>query len=210
MVNIELKKKVVGTLATNCYIISSNMEHPDCPATAVKEGIIIDPGDEPEKIISAIKDISIKYILLTHNHPDHIGAVEALKHKLSRDTINRVQCGIHTLDRIKVLWANGTTFDFEFSEGEEIKFGAERLKVMHTPGHTPGSCCFIIGEQLETMSLFSGDTLFSGGYGRTDFPGGSEVELFKSIAKLLCLPPETKVYPGHGDITTIGDEKRYY
>lgn len=188
MTNIDLKKKVVGPLATNAYIISSN-----------KEGIIIDPGDEPKKIISSIKDISIKYILLTHNHPDHIGAVEALKQAFG------VKCGIHTFDRVKALWIEENIFDFEFSEGDEIKFGHERLKVIHTPGHTPGSCCFLIGEHL-----LSGDTIFSGGYGRTDLPGGSETLLFKSIDKLLKLPPETIVYPGHGATTTIGDEKRYY
>jgi glyoxylase-like metal-dependent hydrolase (beta-lactamase superfamily II) len=179
---MEIKRVIVGPLQSNVYIISSN-----------KEGIIIDAGDEAHKILDVTQDILIKYILLTHNHPDHIAAIEPLKKKL------KAKCGIHALDKI------GDIVDFELKEGKEIQFGKEALKVLHTPGHTPGGCCFLVRDHL-----FSGDTLFLYGYGRTDLPGGDEGELFKSIARLLKLPPTTQVYPGHGPYTTIGDERKLY
>lgn len=178
---MELKKAVVGPLWSNVYIVSSK-----------KEGVIIDAGAEPDKILSLTQGISITYILLTHNHPDHISVVEPLKKKLG------VKFGIHPLDKTPNL------FDFEIKDGDKIHFGEDCLKVIHTPGHTPGSCCFLVGSQL-----FSGDTIFLGGYGRTNL-GGNEEELFKSIEKIMNLPPETQIYPGHGPSTTVEKEREFY
>ena len=178
---MELKKAMVGPLGTNVYIIISN-----------NEGIIIDPGAEANKILALAKGVSIKYILLTHNHWDHTDALEEVKSKLG------VKCGIHTLDK------NFPLFDFEFSDGDIIKFGEASLKVIHTPGHTPGSCCFLVETQCASL-LISGDTVFLGGYGRTDLGGGSERELYKSIERIMKLPQNTPVYPGHGPATTVSE-----
>jgi len=178
---MELKRVVVGPLQSNVYMVSSE-----------GEGIIIDAGAETDKILSLTKGISIKYIFLTHNHFDHTDALEGLKKKL------KVECGIHALDRI------GDLFDFEISEGDEFYFGKTSLKVIHTPGHTPGGCCFLTGNWL-----FSGDTIFQGGYGRTDL-GGSEIELFRSIKKIMGLSSDIQVYPGHGPSATIKEEREFF
>ena len=184
---MELKKVVVGPLQSNVYIISSK-----------GEGIIIDAGAEADKILPFTNGISIKYILLTHNHFDHTDALGELKNKLG------VKCGIHSLDKTTPL------FDFEFSDKDKFNFGEAFLEVIHTPGHTPGGCCFLIPKAIQEPPIFiSGDTIFQCGYGRTDL-GGSEVELFKSIKKIMSLSPDIKVYPGHGPSTTIGEEQKFY
>ncbi len=179
---MEFKKVVVGPLQSNVYIVSSE-----------GEGIIIDAGAEAEKILSLVEGISIKCILLTHNHFDHTDALGELKNKLG------VKCGIHSLDK------TGALFDFEISDEEKFHFGKTSLKVIHTPGHTPGSCCFFVGNWL-----FSGDTIFRCGYGRTDFPGGNETELFRSIKRIMSLNPDIQVYPGHGPSTAIKEEREFY
>ncbi len=173
---------IVGELQTNCYIIESK-----------GKGVIVDPGAEPEEILRKSKETKIILILLTHNHFDHIGGVIKLK------AITSAITAIHSLD-----WIDG--FDKELNDGEKIKFEDEQIDVIHTPGHTPGSCCFLVKD-----NLFSGDTLFPGGLGNTSLPGGDENEIYRSIRdKLLILPDETKVYPGHGPSTTIGNERYLY
>lgn len=179
---MEIVRIVVGPLQCNSYLISSN-----------NEGIIIDPGDEGRKIVEEVKELKIKFILLTHNHPDHISALEEVKEEV------KAKCGIHYLDDI------GKIIDFKFKDGEEFEFGREKIKVIHTPGHTPGGSCFLIKN-----NLFSGDTLFKLGYGRTDLIGGDESKIFESINKLLTLPGKVKVYPGHGPSTTIEEERNLY
>jgi hydroxyacylglutathione hydrolase len=179
---MDIKRIVVGGLDNNCYVLISE-----------KKGIIIDPGDEAKRIIAAVQDFSIEMILATHRHFDHITALKSVK------DATRANTAIHPLD-----WVDG--FDLELKDGQLIKFGAEMLKVIHTPGHTPGGCCFLAGE-----NLFSGDTLFPNGPGNTMFPGGNEQDILRSIReRLMVLPDATTVYPGHGPETTIGGERALY
>ena len=169
-------------LQTNCYILMGE-----------KRGIIIDPGEEPGKILEPLSDLQIDLILLTHNHFDHIGALLPIINATSAEV------AIHPLDRIDAA-------DRELKDGEKIPFDGKEILVMHTPGHTPGSCCFYFKE-----NLFSGDTLFPGGWGNTAFPEGDERAIFKSIKeKIMKLPDNTVVYPGHGEATTIGEERSLY
>jgi hydroxyacylglutathione hydrolase len=186
----------VGMLSTNCYVVN-------CPET--KEAIIIDPGfdvaQEAEQIfrymdVSALK---VKFIVNTHGHSDHVSGDVLLKKKYG------VPICIHAFDAHclsglgdKILPAN-----VMLEDKGVLKFGQMLLKIMHTPGHTPGGIS-LVGENL----VFTGDTLFAGGIGRTDFPEGSERDMRLSLEKLLLLSDDYVVYPGHGGVSTIGDERR--
>lgn len=186
---VIVKTIKVGPLETNCYVIS-------CEFTG--HTFIIDPGDNPKVISNYIyrNEFIPKAIILTHGHPDHTGAVKLLHGELA------VPVYMHRAD-IEILKLAGIeTIDKYLFHGNNIDLGREKFTIIHTPGHTPGSIC-ILGNGI----LFSGDTLFKGGVGRTDLPGGSNEELENSIRnRLFILPPETIVYPGHGPETTIGDE----
>jgi len=177
--NIQTIK--VGSLQTNCYIVSD-------PVT--KEAIVVDPGDEPEEILPEIGSLNIRYIVITHGHWDHIGAVSALK----------------KATKAKVLMQAKATYslkpDQEIKEGDEVVFGQTKLKVLATPGHSPGGICL-----YSDKHLFSGDTLFYGTYGRTDLLGSSQKDMEASLKRLATLPDDTIVYPGHGRSTTIKQEK---
>lgn len=176
------ERLVVGSLESNCYILKSS-----------NTGIIIDPGAEPDKIINAASGLEIQLILATHRHYDHIDALTEVKKATG------AQAAICLLD-----WVDD--FDLKLQDGQRIEFGNEQITVLHTPGHTPGGCCFFIG-----TDLFSGDTLFPGGHGNISFRGGDQQMILKSIKeKLMVLPDETKVYPGHGPGTTIGQERSLY
>ena len=179
---MKIERIVVGGLETNSYILESD-----------RIGIIVDPGDEAERILNAVGDLEIKIILATHRHFDHITALGQVKQTLGK------KAAIHPLD-----WVAG--FDEKLHDGQVIEFGDEELKVIHTPGHTPGGCCFL----MENV-LISGDTLFPGGPGNTSFPDGDERTILCSIReKLMVLPDQTVVYPGHGPKTTIGRERALY
>jgi len=186
----------VGMLSTNCYVVN-------CPET--KEAIIIDPGFdasyEAEQIISYVdkNTLKVKFIVNTHGHADHISGDAVLKRKYG------VPICIHTFDVLclNVLGEVISPANILLEDGGLLKFGQMTLKVMHTPGHTPGGIS-LVGENL----VFTGDTLFAGGIGRTDFAGGSDREMRLSLKKLLCLPDNYVVYPGHGFVSTIGEEKR--
>lgn len=197
---------VVGELGVNCYLLADSQ---------TKEGVVIDPGGEAERIIAAVKasGIQVTGILNSHGHFDHIGAnrrlVEASGaplriHKddepfLSRAAASAELYGLHA--------DNSPPPAAYLAEGEIISFGSHQLKVIHTPGHSPGGCCFYLPE---AGILISGDSLFAESIGRTDLPGGSQAQLVGAIrAKLLTLPETTKVFPGHGPSTTIGHEKKY-
>lgn len=201
MVNYELV--VVGALETNCYLVY-------CPRTL--EAVIIDPGAEAEKIFPLIHELGLKMraILNTHGHIDHVGANRDFKEKFN------LPIYLHPSDQPLLprnqqyelsflLGAKESPApDYGLADGDFIHFGEVELKVLHTPGHSPGSVSFF-GENL----LFSGDTLFCGGVGRTDLPGGSWRDLEKSIReKILILPEDILVLPGHGPATTVGEEKR--
>ena len=199
-----LKKLVVGPFAANCYIIGSEL---------TKEGMIIDPGDEAGEILKSVRDgqLDIKFIVLTHGHIDHVGAVKEVKE------VTGAEVCVHTDDAKSISGQEGQLIsrlvsglsysappspDRLLKGGDSIDLGDLHLGVLHTPGHTPGGIC-LLGNGV----LFTGDTLFNCGIGRTDLPGGSYSQLMNSLhTKLMILPDSTIVYPGHGPETTIGAE----
>lgn len=187
--------------ATNCYLVYSKQG---------REAVVIDPGAEAKKIIEQINrlDLQPKYILNTHGHIDHIGACGRLKAEYD------VPIMLHKKD-LKLYENPGFGLKFVLKkqprpthfleEGDLISFGDTELKVIETPGHTAGGVCFYTAGKL-----FSGDSLFQGSIGRTDLAGGSLAVLLESIkTKLLCLPPDTTVYPGHGPLTTLASEASF-
>lgn len=195
------KRVVVGPFASNCYIIGSESS---------KEGMIIDPGADAGKILDSVRDLGldIKIILITHGHIDHVTALKEVKDATGAETL------IHTDDaqalqdgRQAMLF--GVSYpvsppDRLLKDGDSVDVGDLHFTVLHTPGHSPGGIC-LAGEGV----VFSGDTLFNFGIGRYDFPGSSGTQLMESIrTKLMTLPDDTAVYPGHGPDTTIGTERR--
>lgn len=191
----------VGLLAANCYILG-------CEET--KEGVIIDPGGDEEKLISKIEKsgLKIKYIILTHGHFDHIGAVNEIRNKTN------ALVAIHSLDKEMLEDEKRSkknnrrlitidSYDMDLKDGDLLTIGNLELKIIHTPGHSPGGISIFIDN-----ILFTGDTLFAGSIGRTDFYKGDMEEILSSIKnKLFTLPDDTKVYPGHGPSSTIFKEK---
>jgi len=192
---------IVGAIETNCYLVYDE-ETFECA--------IIDPGAEPEKIFPVISAFALKpvVILNTHGHVDHVGANLDMKERF------RIPLWIHSLDKPLLEAIKGSELslflgakdspspDKFLKDRETITIGKVSLKVIHTPGHTPGSVGF-----YGQGTLFSGDTLFCGGVGRTDLAGGSRKDLEKSIrSRIQTLPAETVVLPGHGPKTTVGQE----
>jgi hydroxyacylglutathione hydrolase len=183
-----------------------------------REGILIDPGDEVGELLAAVEAhrLAIRYILLTHAHIDHITGVGAAKRALGAPT------GLHRADHFlyKAIVQQGQMLgvpvtpqpeiDFFYEGAGPWRFGKYGAWVHHTPGHCPGGVCLAVGREGEAArTLFVGDTLFAGSIGRTDLPGGDLDTLLRSIRDVLFrFPDETPVYPGHGEPTTIGVEKR--
>lgn len=206
MAKIMIRSVTVSECYTNCYI---------CMNKDTKEGFIVDPGDDELKISVNVSRLEMipKAILLTHGHFDHIGAVNQLKERYNIPVIvgakeekvltdSRMNLSSMFGEPVKI---NGDKF---LEDGENFQVAGFDIKYILTPGHTPGSGCFYIEDE---QVLFSGDTLFQASRGRTDFPGGSESDIIKSIKnKLLVLPGEIEVYPGHMNITNIDSEKVYY
>ncbi|HOL17215.1 MAG TPA: MBL fold metallo-hydrolase [Bacillota bacterium] len=195
-----LKTLVVSMFGTNCYLVG-------CSQT--KEGVVIDPGAEGKRIIKEIKEagIKIKFIINTHGHVDHIGANSRLKEALGAPVLlHRRDLEIYQNPGfgLGLVVGKQPQPDRFIKEGDRINFGRLSLQVIETPGHTPGGVSLYM-----PGAVFSGDTLFAGSIGRTDLAGGSFHEIIQSIKKrLLVLPPDTVVYPGHGPASTIGDEAR--
>jgi len=195
---MKLKRIPAGVYAANCYIL---MEE------ETSETVIIDPGGDAIDLKKAAEELhcKVKYILLTHGHADHTGAVSELAKAFG------VPFGISEKDEKMI---SGDQFmygkfykksDFNLSQGHIFKIGNKEIKCIETPGHTPGGMCFLI----ENM-LFTGDTLFSGSIGRTDLAGGDFETLMESIkTKLITLPEDTIVLPGHGPQSTIKKEKMH-
>lgn len=198
-----IKTLAVGPIMANCYIVG-------CENT--KSAVVIDPGDEADKILMALAEsqLTVKYIINTHGHFDHVGANKRLKEATGADIL------IHSADAFMLEQISAASMAFglkvedsppadrALEEGDTIEFGDIAMKVIHTPGHSPGgialSCDGIV---------FVGDSLFYGSIGRTDFPGGDYNTLISSIKnKLFPLGDETVVYTGHGPETSIGQEKR--
>jgi len=198
---VIVEKLVVGPFASNCYIVGSQSN---------KEGMIIDPGDEAKQILKRVKDLEldIRFIVLTHGHIDHTGALKEVREvtgaKVAIHADDAKSLKVQSLSRIFGLsYPTPPSPDRLLKGGESLDIGDLHFEVLHTPGHTPGGIC-LLGEGV----VFSGDTLFNYGVGRTDLPGGSSSQLLNSIqTRLMTLPDNTVVYPGHGADTTIGAER---
>ncbi len=181
---VRIVKVNMGRFMNNGYIVS-------CPET--NEGILIDTPEEPELLLNEVGDVSIKAILITHNHQDHLNGFNEITGSLDAPV------GITTADKGPLPKAP----DVELTDGQVIPFGNRELKVLVTPGHTDGASCFLVGNHL-----FSGDTLFPGGPGKSRSPEALATILESIQSKLLTLSDDTQVYPGHGDDTTIAEAKR--
>jgi glyoxylase-like metal-dependent hydrolase (beta-lactamase superfamily II) len=197
----------VGPLGCNCHVLADE---------STGEAVVVDPGDDADEILDRVKDLKVKALLHTHCHFDHMTATRRLKEETGAEIL------IHRADKslydglVKQYASFGAFFgvgpggipnplpaDGFLEDGGEVAFGRHRLQVLHTPGHTEGSCCF----HLDGL-LFSGDTLFRGSVGRTDLPGGDMARELDSIrTRLYTLDPGTQVFPGHGPDTRIGREK---
>lgn len=197
-----IERVVVGPLQTNSYIIGEE---------TTGEAIIIDPGDEPDRIMDLIKEHNLKVITIvcTHGHFDHIGATGDIKRMTgAKVLIHSEEVEIYNTARDQAAFWGYEIDDIPEPEGfigesDEVRAGNICFKVLHTPGHSPGGIC-LYGEGI----VITGDTIFQGSVGRTDFPGGDIIQLKQSVKRLLDLPEETKILSGHGPETTVGREQR--
>lgn len=206
MIKMQIHQLVVGMVATNCYIIENTQNH---------ECLVIDPGDGAEAIIQEIasKHLQPIAVLLTHGHFDHTGAAQALKeqygisvyaHEAERETLEKSE-----LNLSGPMAGRGQSYraDVFLKDEQEIDLAGFHIRVLFTPGHTAGGCSYYIPME---EAVFSGDSLFCGSIGRTDFPGGSASTLVRAVKdKLMVLPERTTVYPGHDARTTIEQERMY-
>ena len=194
---MRIEKRTVGFLDTNAYLLFSDDG---------QRVLLVDPGAGADRLREACGGITPDGILLTHGHADHIGALEAMREGGVPVAICRADAGYLTDGGLNLSDMMGMRLSCRpaerlLDEGP-CELGGWRFEVLHTPGHTPGSCCFLFDGVL-----FSGDTLFAGGYGRTDFPGGDPAQLAASLHRLAGLPAQTRVFPGHGPETLIGRER---
>jgi hydroxyacylglutathione hydrolase len=186
MMRWEIARLVVGPLATNCYV-----------AAAAKEAVVIDPGGQVRTVLDATEGLEILAVLITHGHSDHVGGADGLLAETGAPFFAPAADAPLIAKHVSAEPAR------LLRDGDRLEFGPLSLEVIATPGHTPGSCCY-----YTPGVLFSGDTLFAGGVGRTDLPGGSADALSAAIReRIFTLPAETVVYPGHGELTTVGREK---
>ena len=205
MGQIEIKSMTLGMVATNCYLIINK---------ETKEALLIDPADNALRISNVIEEnvCTLKAILLTHGHFDHIMALNELKkrynvpvyaHEEEEDVLK--QSSLNMSGMIGQIYT--TQADIYVKDGEHLKLACLDIIVLHTPGHTKGGVCYYLPEE---KVLMSGDTLFHCSIGRTDFPTGSMSQLVRSVKEqLFVLPDDVQVYPGHDSVTSIGYEKQY-
>lgn len=193
---MKIKSMQVGELATNCYILIDDVE---------KKAAVIDPGDEADRILAEVKglDAQVEYILLTHGHYDHIGAVARLHEALPRTKVYLHKADSRGTGFHVVPLADQVADLKYYDDGDALKLGSLTIRVIHTPGHTPGGVTLQVGD-----ALFTGDTLFAGSMGRSDFPGGNTRQLFASLKKLARLEGDFQVLPGHDRTTTLEQERR--
>ena len=199
-----IKRLIVGRFQTNCYILGDE---------STGEAAVIDPGDNAQGILDLLDSTKMKtkYVILTHGHYDHISAAReildatgaklaafCLESEMLKNTRLCLQY-LFTKEPFEPLIP-----DLEFKNGDMLRLGSLELKIMHTPGHTKGSCCIICGYEI-----FCGDTIFFESIGRTDFPTGDSGELRKTLKALAELAGDFRLYPGHGEQTTLSHERRY-
>jgi hydroxyacylglutathione hydrolase len=194
----------VGPLQCNCSIVGDEISH---------EAMVIDPGDEIEQILAVLQrhSLTVKQIVITHAHIDHIGGAAKLKRITSAPVLLNAndQALLKMLD-VQASWLGmkapeKTTIDDSPTTGDKLQTGSLVADVIHTPGHTEGSVCLYFAPE---KTLIAGDTLFAGSIGRTDLPGGSFQKIMQSLhGPLMALPNDTVVVPGHGPLTTIGEER---
>ncbi|MEW6115719.1 MAG: MBL fold metallo-hydrolase [Nitrospirota bacterium] len=197
-----IKTVVVGPLQANCIIIADKESG---------KAMVVDPGDEPDRILDSIKEnnLTVEYIVCTHGHFDHVGAVPELKKETGAPVvIHKDELVIYNGAKdMAAFW--GAEIDplpepdILAKEGDILTIGTLRFEVFHSPGHSPGGICL-----YREGTVMTGDTLFAGSIGRTDFYGGDIIKIKKSFQRLMALPDATRVFPGHGPATTIGREKR--
>jgi glyoxylase-like metal-dependent hydrolase (beta-lactamase superfamily II) len=180
---IRIEKLQLGPYGTNCHIVVCNR---------TKESLVVDAPGDVEIIIGRLQDTRPKYVLLTHDHLDHIGALAALRSKLD------IPLGAHALDSSQI----SPSPEISLQDGDTISVGNLIFDVLHTPGHTPGGLCFKYG-----IHLFSGDSIFPGGPGKTRSPANLKQLIGSLKAKVFVLPDDTWIYPGHGEITNLKKEK---
>lgn len=183
---IRFKKLKIQPYGTNCYIVA-------CSETG--DAVIIDTPGEASRIINEADELHVHYIIITHTHHDHMGSFAELRTSL------KVPVAIHSAEAANLP----SPADFILRDGDILNFGTSSLKVLHTPGHSPGSICLLTGKHL-----FAGDTLFPGGPGHTRTPAAFKQVIESITQKLLVLPDDTRVYPGHGRDTTIEKAKKEF
>ena len=206
MGKLELQQMVLGPVYTNCYFLKNK---------ETGETLIVDRADSPKRIFQKVEEMGAKPvgILLTHGHFDHVTAMEELRRDLGVPVYacEQEQAVLADPDKnLSVQFQGGGLHlkaDMLLKDGETFEAAGYTFQMLHTPGHTEGSCCYYVKSE---RVLFSGDTLFEGSYGRIDFPTGSGRQMIHSVADILLnLPDDTNVYPGHMGYTTIADEKQY-
>jgi hydroxyacylglutathione hydrolase len=194
----------VGVLGCNCSVIGDEHTH---------EGIVIDPGDDIENVLQAVRKhgLTIKQIVITHAHIDHVGGAMKLRAATGAPILlNKSDHALLKMIDLQAAWIGirspgPVEIDQSIEDQDVIKVGNLQASVLHTPGHTQGSVCLYFPAEKK---LIAGDTLFQGSIGRTDLPGGNFEQIIDSLhSRLLALPDETIVIPGHGELTTIGEER---
>ena len=190
---INMKQMPLGAYQTNCYLVWGE-DSPTC--------VVIDPGYEPERVLSEVARLNktIEAVLLTHGHFDHVGAVKEIH------AATGCKVYLHTADLVlpEKLTAGPLFYTHSYGEGDTLNLAGLTIDVIHTPGHTPGSVCLLMGNEM-----FSGDTLFACSFGRTDLPGGDPRKMMESLRRLASLQGNFFIHPGHGGSTTLDAEKRF-